>query len=117
MPQPAFSAARLGYEIPSIHVGELAQAVQERVGGWAPRFGPDHVGGYPRETENSDARDLARGLRPGDARHREGTEGEAADESAPVHHSVTQGRLEQRPDLLVPRVARLFPAPPAAQEQ
>ena len=53
-----------------------------------PGLGPDHVGGHPK-TEDPDPVDLARGLGGGGAGHREGPEGEAAEEGAPVHHSMT----------------------------
>jgi hypothetical protein len=43
----------------------------------------------PPQTEDPDPIDLARGLGADGARHREGPEGEAADEGAPVHHSMT----------------------------
>ena len=46
--------------------------------------GPDHVGGRPT-AEDPDPIDLARGLGGGGAGPREGREGEAADEGAPVH--------------------------------
>ena len=46
--------------------------------------GPDHVGGRPA-AEDPDPIDLARGLGGGGAGPREGREGEAAEEGAPVH--------------------------------
>ena len=53
------------------------------------RLGPNHVGSRLEGTEDPDPKDLARGLDARGARHREGPEGDAADEDAPIHHSMT----------------------------
>ena len=88
--RPALAPARFGHEMLSVHVAELAQSVQERVqtrGG--PGLGPDQVGCRATTAEDPDPIDLARGLGGGDARHREGPEGEAADEGPPIHQWIT----------------------------
>jgi hypothetical protein len=54
--------------------------------------GADHIGGRGNRTQDADPVDLARGLGARDVRHREGAEGEAADEGAPVHQSITSSQ-------------------------
>src|SRR5713226_2209944 len=76
-------------EMLSVHVAELVQSAQGCADGRVPGPGPDHVGGRATTGEDPDPIDLARGLGAGGARRREGREGEAADEGAPVHHSIT----------------------------
>src|SRR6185436_19768151 len=83
----ASGPARLGHEMLAIYVAELVHSAHERVRGWAPGLGPDQVGGH-RQTEDADPSDLSCRLGRGGARHREGPEGEAADEGAPVHHGM-----------------------------
>jgi hypothetical protein len=84
----AFGSARLGHEMLSIHVAELAQSAHDRLGGWAPGLGPDQVGGHPK-TQDPDPIDISRGLGGDRAGHREDRESEAAEEGAPVRHSIT----------------------------
>src|SRR5262249_270845 len=84
---PAFCPARLGHEMLSVHVAELAQPTQERACEMAPGLGTDHGGGHPR-SEDPDPKHLARGLGGGGGGHQEGPEDKTADEGAPIHQST-----------------------------
>src|SRR6266511_1676225 len=64
---PAFAPAWLGHEMLSIHVAELAQSAQKRVGLWAPGLGPGQVRGCLTSAEDPDPIDLARRLGLGGA--------------------------------------------------
>jgi hypothetical protein len=92
---PVLGPARLGHEMLAIHIAELAQSVQERTGDRAPGLGPNHVGGRS-SPEHSDSVDLARRLGAGNAGHRKQAKGEAAEEGAPVHQSITHPAPSQK---------------------
>jgi hypothetical protein len=94
-----------------MHVAELAQSAQERDGESVPGLGPDHVGGRRSETEYTDSVDLAPGLGAGDLRRREGPEGEAADERAPIHdHGGAPSSVTRPPRATAPVRIRAAPA-------
>jgi hypothetical protein len=71
----------------SIHVAKLAETAQERVDMRVLGLGPDHFRGRRPRTQDPDPVDLAGGLRAGNGGRHEGSEGEAADESAPIHQA------------------------------
>src|SRR5712692_5937790 len=89
----------------SIHVAEFAQSAQKRVPVRSLGLRPDHVGGR-LNTEEPDPVDLARRLGAGNAGHHERTEGEAADEEAPVHRSITSSVHSPKPCRRPPAATR-----------
>src|SRR5262245_62965074 len=73
----------------SVYVAELVQSAQERDDARVPGLRPDHVGDHSTGTEDPDPVALARRLTGREAGHAEDPDGQAANEGAPVHQSIT----------------------------
>jgi len=82
---PPFSPAPLGHEIPSVHVPDLPQPLQQRLHKWTPGCRPEVLGDGP-QTEDANAIDLARRLGSADVCPRESTNRDVTDEGTALHH-------------------------------
>src|SRR5215510_2701112 len=72
-----------------IHVAEFVQSAQECDDARVAGLRPDHGGDRSPGTEDPDPIGLTCGLSRRDAGHAEYPEGEAAEEGAPIHQSIT----------------------------
>jgi hypothetical protein len=101
----------------SIRVAELTQAAQERVDRGVRWLGPNHLGGLRNCSQDTDPVDPAPGLGAGDAGRHEGPDGEAFDESAPVHQTITSSVRSRNDGFRRPRPAGSFASAANASAQ
>ena len=86
---PALAAARLGHEMLSVDVAELAQSAQQRQGVRVARLGSRHLGCREPRAHDPDPEHLARRLGQDGPRRRDGPQSQMAEDGAPFHQSLT----------------------------